>query len=386
MGQILDPLFVSIVNGRTISALQTYRRNAGNTAYEVATPAWLASSNTFTAGPQIFTPPAGTVGVRVNSSSGNSANLMEFTDTDGTTVRTLVGNQGVKTRGIVVGNSSENPSYDIATFGGTVSFSVAGAPGTHGVRMSATTPLGWNSTTDNPNGSAIDTAFVRVSAGVTKLSDGSTGGGQLEFPQVADVGTPSSNSARIGAEDVAGTAELIVADEAGTETQISPHAADAPANFYDGDGTNRIMDSVLRSINPIVGRVEFLNLTRLARMVERILAGDLATLQALPAPRRRLHIQETIAEYNARTGRAKRTRTWQEIQDAHQAKYDAERATELAAHDVWTASVAEHAEWEALPGEVREITPEPIVGAEPNVRPQRDIRKAKPKWLADRGG
>jgi hypothetical protein len=41
MAQILDPLFVALLNGRAYAALQTARRNAGNTSYEWATAGWL---------------------------------------------------------------------------------------------------------------------------------------------------------------------------------------------------------------------------------------------------------------------------------------------------------------------------------------------------------
>jgi hypothetical protein len=216
-------------------------------------------------------------------------------------------------------------------------------------------------------GTARDVGIQRSAAGVLKITDASTGGGQLEFPQVADVGTPSTNSARIGAEDVAGTAEMIVADENGTETQISPHAADAPAAMQDGNPANRINDEIHRSFNTYLGRVEFINLTRLARMVEAIAAGNLAAVQALPAAQRQCYFSESLANYNARTGRAKTVRTWQQVQNALQARYDAARTEEVARHD----------EWLSLPADKR--------GDEPPVRPIRDIRKPVPAWLAARG-
>lgn len=260
------------------------------------------------------------------------------------------------------------------------------------LRFGADTLCGWSSNAI-PQAANPDVAFVRAGvAGVIKLTDASTGGGQLEFPQVADVGTPSTNSARIGAEDVAGTAELIASDEAGTETQLTPHAPDAPADFYDGNAANRINDSVLRSINTYIGRAEFINLTRLARLVERIAAGDLVGVQAMPPARRQIYHAEQLADYNARTGRAKPVRIWQQVQDSHQARYDAARAQEITRHDAWAQREAQrqidHDAWLALPPEKNATTPKPEppgIEAEPPVRAARDIRKPIPAWLAARG-
>lgn len=49
MGQILDPTLVALVNSRQYATLQTPRRNAGNTAYEWGTAAWLDTANVFAA-------------------------------------------------------------------------------------------------------------------------------------------------------------------------------------------------------------------------------------------------------------------------------------------------------------------------------------------------
>lgn len=250
-----------------------------------------------------------------------------------------------------------------------------------------------------------DVAFTRIAASVWGCTNGSTGGAQLEFPQVADVGTPSTNSARIGAEDVAGTAEMIVADEAGTETQISPHAADAPAGMYDGDATNQIMDCVLRSVSPVVGRAEFVQVTRTARWVEQILdavasnnfAGLRATLLALPVSKRHCHRTETIEQYATRTNRRKVRRPWAEVQAAHQARYDEQRAADVAAHAKWVtdrnahetaraAEIAAHDAWGK--GDQKEPAPRvrpPFATPAPTVRPAKDIRKPPTKWLQDRG-
>lgn len=48
MPQVLDPTLVALINARAYGALQTPRRNAGNTSYEWGTAAWLDTTNTFT--------------------------------------------------------------------------------------------------------------------------------------------------------------------------------------------------------------------------------------------------------------------------------------------------------------------------------------------------
>lgn len=46
MPQIVDPAFVRVINARAYAALQTTRRNAGNTAYEFALGIWSDQSYT----------------------------------------------------------------------------------------------------------------------------------------------------------------------------------------------------------------------------------------------------------------------------------------------------------------------------------------------------
>lgn len=61
-GQTLDQNIVNLLNARAYAALQTPRRNAGNTAYEWGLPGWLDTAQTW-AGVQTFTPAARTSGV-----------------------------------------------------------------------------------------------------------------------------------------------------------------------------------------------------------------------------------------------------------------------------------------------------------------------------------
>lgn len=67
--------------------------------------------------------------------------------------------------------------------------------------------------------SGIDTGLKRAAAGVVGVTDGSTGGGILEFLQVASGGTPSTDSVRLYAKDSTG-AKLHFKNEDGTEQQV----------------------------------------------------------------------------------------------------------------------------------------------------------------------
>lgn len=226
-----------------------------------------------------------------------------------------------------------------------------------------------------------------VSNGVIKLNDSAeTGGCQLEFYQKSDVATPGTNCGAIGAEDGAGTAEVVVSDEAGTETVISPHASNGPDNLYD-DHPGR--EHVIRSVNCFEDRVEFVNLTKLAKSVE-VLTGE------------KLTHSETLADYNARTGKNKVKRDWLDHQNDMQAKYDAQREKEIAdrlvseqihaekiiANDAdFAARVAAYA---ALPPQEKAKKPAPVKREVPPmpevfIRPVADIRKDPPEWMQSLG-
>lgn len=105
------------------------------------------------------------------------------------------------------------------------------------------------------DGGAADVAFVRADAGVARFSNASSGGCVLELGQVSTGGTVPSNSARIYAKDVSGTAEIFVLDEGGNETQISPHNEKGEWVFY--------------SVNQKTGKGIKINMEALVRDYER---------------------------------------------------------------------------------------------------------------------
>lgn len=262
------------------------------------------------------------------------------------------------------------------------------------VRLAAATVITWTSggTSTGP----INVGVAKAGSNALGVTDGSTGGAALELRQVASGGTPGANAARLYAKDVAGTAEVFVKDEAGNETQISPHATDAPAHFYD------LADEfpfVTKEVNHYTGRVRYVNHSRQARAMQALFNGTrtLAQIQAMPADERRVVLVETFDQHNARLGltgpAAPAVRSWSGDQAERQAEYDAARARDLLLHAAWVeydaardAELAAHAAWESLPPAER--GPEPPVRferAEPRVRPAADVRKPVPPWLAARG-
>lgn len=226
-------------------------------------------------------------------------------------------------------------------------------------------------------GASQDTGIGNVGPGVIKVTNGSTGGGILECLQVASGGTPTTNSTRLYAKDVAGNAEMFVKDEAGTETQISPHSPRGPASLYD---TSDPLPHVVEEYNDYLGGVRYLNVSRACMLIEellkaieqgRTLAQIRTTLTNKGPGFIDVYRTESYTAHNARLGltgaNAKIRRNWTTDQNAKQLHYDTARAAELTAY----------AAWELLPVETR--------GPAPVVRPVADIRKPIPQWLAARG-
>jgi hypothetical protein len=247
---------------------------------------------------------------------------------------------------------------------------------------------------------ASDVGIRRGAAGVLTVTNASTGGGILEFPQVTAGGTPSTNSARIYSKDVAGNAELFVKDEAGTETQVSPHSVDGPVSLYD---TNDSLPHVVKEVNDYIGGVRYLNLSRACMLLEDLLKA-IAAGQTLANIRTFLNNRgpgfidiyrtESFASHNTRLGltgeNALVVRDWSNDQDAKQLEYNEARANELAKYDEWVereeARQIAHDEWELIDPAIRGPEPQlPGVEPEPIVRPAIDIRKPVPAWLSSRG-
>jgi hypothetical protein len=148
------------------------------------------------------------------------------------------------------------------------------------------------------------------------VTNSSTGGGVLEFYQVSTPSAPSSNSARIYSKDVSGTAEMFVMDEAGNETQISPHNHNAPPSLIDD-----AYDEIGYSANYYTGIVTWTNR-------DRELAGKQNARQ-----------YETFDEYNTRLGLSSEKSLvqldWDEVQLGHVSKREEDRLSWLQRKTAW---------------------------------------------------
>jgi len=173
------------------------------------------------------------------------------------------------------------------------------------------------------------------------LTIGDSTGGIIQLPQMASGGTPASNSARIYSRDVGGTAEMFVKDEAGNETQISPHNTTAPESLVDSP-----FDEIGYTANYYLGIITYTN-------KQRQIAG-----------RSDAQFFETFEEHNERTGANLTILDWDTVQADHVAK-------SVQEHEIWQTRKNE---WEAN----TENTETPFAETEPEIL----TAKVIPEWLA----
>lgn len=195
--------------------------------------------------------------------------------------------------------------------------------------------------TDHVQLNASSASLLRLSSDVSG-ADGII----LELAQIASGGTVAANSARIYSKDVAGSAEMFVKDEAGNETQISPHNHTAPASFIDSP-----FDVIGYEANAFTALVTYTNKSRQN-------AGRIDCL-----------LFETFDEINTRLGLTGNAAHVQQDWGAVQAEHV---ASSEAAHDAW---LARKTAWEAVPAN------ESVPFAE--VEPAVYVAKPQPQWLTD---
>jgi len=222
---------------------------------------------------------------------------------------------------------------------------------TNGVALDLGADIRYQGTriTFRSSGFAADIQLSAIAEGVLQLNNRTGGKGILELMQTASGGTPSTNTARIYSKDVSGTAEMFVMDEAGNETQISPHHSSAPATLLDGP-----FDEIGYTANYYTGLITYTN-------KQRQIAG-----------RQDAQLVETFSERNARTGESLTQWDWDTVQADQVAKREQERAE-------WAERKAE---WEAKP----ENTERVFVEAEPEAltaKPQPDALTAQLEGLAE---
>lgn len=333
----------------------------------------LATANTFTRG-QFIDGGSNEVQLAIEANATQTANLMEWRASGGT-------------RGAFVIPTANG----FACGSGDYRMEV----GNNGLGLYSALRICWGAAGpyNNPGDmfNVADAGLRRAAAKFVQPTDGNanTGGG-FEFVQIADGGTPSSNAARIYAKDNGGTAEIYVKDEAGNETQISPHAANVPF----APDLSDPFPHVVHERNAYVGVERFINVSRLAYLLQAIFPHEKIVVE------RDLPKSEWL--------------DWDAEQNKLQARYDAERAAEIEAREkeIRQAAIARrasltlaHMRAEAkAAGETQdeidklELDPEFVAKLEPfaadlealraatpnRVRPKADIRKPAPAWLKPR--
>ncbi len=279
-------------------------------------------------GATTITGSADVVQLTVKANGTQTAHIQEWKNTTGSTVAYVQEDQG----GGFFGN--------VNLFNGTTSDSYGHySLGNPGLKLGNDQSINWSN--DASATGTLDTGLARSAAGQVKVTDGSTGGGSLVFPQLAAKPTLGSNQGAIYSKDVAGTAEVFVEDEAGNETQISPHAKDCPAKFAD----DQPQDIVYHHTNAYLGTDEWIRLSAMARALEKLEGKPGAYLIANPTPIKKAD--------------------WAADQQKLQDQYDAARAKEAKAA----------ADFNALPAKARTGKSAPVV------RPAKDIRKPCPEWM-----
>ena len=254
----------------------------------------------------------------------------------------------------------------------------------------------WSSTTDITMSGLRDTGLKRGAAGGVQPTDGNAGGAGYFILKQRAAPSVVTDAALLYAKDTAGTAEMFVRDEAGTETQISPHAMDGPATMYDDTDP---LPHVVKEHNVYLAGVRYVNLSRTAMLVEELLKAiaqgrtltQIATVLNNKGPGFiDCYKVETFAAHNARLGltgaQALVQRSWSADQNALQTVYDADRLREQTLRDQWDALRLEWLEWNAADPETRGDPPDLPLGPEPVVRPVADVRLPMPGWLSSRGG
>lgn len=163
-----------------------------------------------------------------------------------------------------------------------------------------------------------------ILAGTTTSPSANAGPGQLGFGDTGTAPTPGNNTCVFYGDDVAGTVEGFVADEANNHTQLSSHPPDAPLEMLRGFD---YVPLIHKTIRYQLGEIHWVHGEENDPVV----------------PTGRWVIIETFADYNARTGENL------EVMDA--AAENAKRQTKFQAE--YDRVKSEQAKWKRLPRSVR---------------------------------
>ena len=176
-----------------------------------------------------------------------------------------------------------------ATYENKISFSANGSAADS--TMSLEVASGASTTTNAITANGLGNVAVGSGAPVARLT---VVGGPVALTAIS-APSPISGNALIYSK-TSGTTEMWVMDSGGTETQISPHSANAPRWFYDREPG---LEHVVESKQNFLGVVTFINVERAAVLSAMT---DAEKLTLAPKSRKTRHI-ETFAEYNARLGK-----------------------------------------------------------------------------------
>lgn len=231
--------------------------------------------------------------------------------------------------------------------------------------------------------SSTELVFVPTSFGPTVAGTdcGATGGGwsdvnlrdKLQIKESLDQGPSSANTAYMQCEEIAAVSELVVEDSSGNRTVISPHAIDAPSNFYD---RGRGLDTIYKSFNRYTAEFEWRNDALGLSIVET--RADYITRVASEIPEYEIVAPDVSA--------------WEEVQEDHQSVYDGEReriigklaplvSTRDALIDLKDGEM-DIAVLASLDERIDNLNTRDIEPLETQLNPVADIRKPKPAWLA----
>ena len=174
------------------------------------------------------------------------------------------------------------------------------------------------------------------------------------------------------------------------ETQISPHADDAPPQLYD-KATGDMKEIIWRESNPYItnGLVSFINMRRMARTMElqtRVLlllggvtnastTAALTRLKAMTVAEKQVLITEDYPTYNARTGNNLQPLNWDTMQASVQATYDMQRVNVDLQRTYLTQTNAV-IQAQIAAGDTN-LTLVPL----PDALPVKNVKQPKPGWM-----
>lgn len=304
-------------NNLTYSARWIVSSNGGASAPPVSlTGTWFTGGTSTTTKPQFLIEPVGTTsnswstagtGLGVNAPSGFTGDLAWFGMNGESQFRFIPQNNELafRTLGSFSGNSRisfRSIDFVATLYNRTViSINENGVPSwPFGVGeigsavLNATNDISYTRsriTFASSAGINGNVSLTAIENGCIQLSNRSGGAGILELKQATSGGVPSSDSARIYSKNVGTTAEVFVLDEAGNETQISPHNTNAPPSLVDS-----AFDEIGYTANYYTGLIYYTN-------KQRLLSG-----------RADAQYVETFEEHNKRTGESMLVWDWDEVQ------------------------------------------------------------------------